>query len=61
MSIASPTGEVRGGHVVQGNCVRTTVEVMLFAMTEWTLSRTLAPGTGCLELAVRRSAGSGEP
>lgn len=61
ISIASATGEVRGGHVVHGNVARTTVEVLLVEATQWTLSRALDPGTGYLELTVRRKAESGEP
>ena len=55
MSIGSATGEVRGGHVVQGNFVRTTVEILLVEASEWSMSRALDARTGYSELTVRRA------
>ncbi|WP_399685435.1 PPC domain-containing DNA-binding protein [Xenophilus sp.] len=53
MSIAGPDGAVLGGHVVEGNAVRTTVEVLLCRPAGWTLSRTADAATGYAELHVR--------
>lgn len=50
MSIASATGEVRGGHVGAGNIVRTTVELLLADSAEWALRREHDAATGFLEL-----------
>jgi len=54
MSIAGPDGAVLGGHVVEGNTVRTTVEVLLCRPAGWTLSRAPDAATGYAELRVRR-------
>lgn len=61
MSVASATGEVRGGHVVAGNRVRTTAEVLLVATPGWRLSRSLDEATGYPELTVHEAAGRPEP
>jgi predicted DNA-binding protein with PD1-like motif len=53
MSVSSAAGEVRGGHVVAGNRVRTTVEVLLVALPGWRLSRATDDATGYPELTVR--------
>ena len=50
MSIASASGQVFGGHLVHGNEVRTTVELLLLPLTEWALSRKFDSETGFLEL-----------
>jgi predicted DNA-binding protein with PD1-like motif len=55
MSIASATGEVRGGHVVRGNLVRTTAEVLLAEATAWKMSRTSDTATGYPELTLQRA------
>lgn len=54
MSIASPEGDVRGGHVVYGNVVRTTAELLLVQAPEWELLREHDAATGLLELVARR-------
>jgi uncharacterized protein len=54
MSIASSQGDVRGGHVVYGNVVRTTAELLLVQAPEWELLRELDAATGFLELVARR-------
>jgi predicted DNA-binding protein with PD1-like motif len=55
MSIASSLGDVRGGHVVYGNVVRTTAELLLVQAADWTLQRERDAATGFLELVARRS------
>ena len=50
MSIASGSGQVFGGHLVHGNEVRTTVELLLLPLTDWALSRKFDSKTGFLEL-----------
>jgi hypothetical protein len=54
MAVADTQGRVFGGHVVVGNQVRTTVEVLLALTDGWQLARELDPATGYAELAVRR-------
>lgn len=53
MAVSDSQGRVVGGHVVVGNEVRTTVEVLLALTDGWQLSRELDPATGYAELAVR--------
>jgi predicted DNA-binding protein with PD1-like motif len=50
MSIASASGQVFGGHVVNGNEVRTTIELFLVPLTDWKLNREFDSDTGFLEL-----------
>jgi predicted DNA-binding protein with PD1-like motif len=50
MSIASGSGQVFGGHVVHGNEIRTTVELLLLYLEDWELGRALDSETGYLEL-----------
>ncbi|QJW85700.1 DNA-binding protein [Ramlibacter terrae] len=45
-SIASATGQVFGGHVVEGNLVRTAAEVLVVGLAQWRLARELDAGTG---------------
>jgi predicted DNA-binding protein with PD1-like motif len=52
MSIADQRGHVAGGHVCYGNTVRTTAEVLLVCLTEWTLARAHDASTGFNELVV---------
>lgn len=53
-SIASETGQVFGGHVVEGNCVRTTAELLVVGLEQWRLARERDAGTGYPELVARR-------
>jgi predicted DNA-binding protein with PD1-like motif len=53
MSVATPDGTVIGGHVVYGNTIRTTAEVLLVFLPEWHLTREHDPSTGYQELFVR--------
>lgn len=54
MSISTPDGRVIGGHVVYGNTVRTTAEVLLAPLPGWVLQREPDASTGYDELVVRR-------
>jgi len=54
MSVADASGRVYGGHVGYGNSVRTTAEILLALLPEWSLTREPDPATGFNELVVRR-------
>jgi predicted DNA-binding protein with PD1-like motif len=54
-SVADATGRVWGGHVAHGCIVRTTAEVLLALLPDWTFARQHDPATGFAELVVRRS------
>ncbi|SFC57760.1 hypothetical protein SAMN05216344_1236 [Polaromonas sp. OV174] len=53
MALATASGEVLGGHVAPGCLVRTTAEVLLALLPEWTLTREPDALTGYDELVVR--------
>lgn len=55
MSVSTAEGAVFGGHVAPGCRVRTTAEVLLGLLPEWSFSREHDPATGFPELVVRRS------
>lgn len=55
MAVADAAGRVHGGHLVYGNLVRTTAEVLLADTAGWQLSRQFDAATGFAELAVRRA------
>ncbi|RZL90921.1 MAG: DNA-binding protein [Variovorax sp.] len=61
MSVASATGEVRGGHLVAGNIVRTTAELLLVGLPGWRLSRAHDDATGYPELTTRAAGVPGAP
>lgn len=52
MAIADATGRVLGGHVCHGNTVRTTAELLVLQLAEWTLTREQDRRTGFRELVV---------
>lgn len=54
MSVADAAGRVYGGHVGYGNTVRTTAEILLAWLPDWSFSREPDPATGFNELVVRR-------
>ena len=54
MAVSDAAGRVYGGHVGRGNVVRTTAEVLLAPLPDWSLGRTHDPATGFAELVVRR-------
>jgi predicted DNA-binding protein with PD1-like motif len=51
-ALADPGGRVLGGHLGHGCIVRTTVELVLLLLREWTFSRKPDPLTGFNELAI---------
>jgi predicted DNA-binding protein with PD1-like motif len=51
-AVADATGRVTGGHVGRGCIVRTTVEVLLVLLPEWSFARAFDPATGYAELRV---------
>ena len=53
MSVSDASGRVYGGHVGYGNAVRTTAEVLLAPLDDWSLTREHDPATGYDELVVR--------
>ena len=50
VAIADAQGHVHGGHVVHGNLIRTTAEILLVRPAGWLLSRVLDATTGYPEL-----------
>jgi len=54
MSVADASGRVIGGHVAHGCIVRTTAEVLLLLLSDWSFERELDPATGFAELVVSR-------
>jgi predicted DNA-binding protein with PD1-like motif len=55
MTVSDASGRVVGGHVSYGNTVRTTAEILLVPLRDWSLTREHDPATGYKELVVRRS------
>lgn len=53
MSISTKSGRVLGGHVCYGNTVRTTAEILIAFLPEWSFSREYDPDVGYRELVVR--------
>jgi len=53
MSVADADGRVFGGHVAYGCTIRTTAEVLLMLLPEWSFTRELDSVTGFAELVVR--------
>ncbi len=54
MSISDSNGRVTGGHVAQGCLVRTTAEVLLLLLPEWSFNRELGRATGFADLVLSR-------
>jgi len=57
MTVSDDDGRVTGGHVGRGNIIRTTAEILLAPLPDWSLGRAPDPGTGYDELVVRRRDG----
>ena len=55
LTVSDASGRVVGGHVSYGNTVRTTAEILLVPLRDWSLTREHDPATGYKELVVRRS------
>ncbi len=53
MAVADAQGRVHGGHVSDGNVVRTTAELLLAWLPGWNLGREFDPRTGYAELLLR--------
>jgi len=53
MSVAGADGRVLGGHVAHGCIVRTTAEVLVILLPDWSMTRVPDPATGYPELVVR--------
>lgn len=53
-SVADADGGVRGGHVMAGCIVRTTAEIVVGVLAEWTFERKVDDATGYPELVARR-------
>lgn len=56
MSISTSTGDVLGGHVGDGCIVRTTGEILLALLPEWTFGLAHDPRSGYEELVVTPAA-----
>jgi hypothetical protein len=54
MAVSDASGRVYGGHMGYGNTVRTTAEILLAPLQDWSLTREHDPATGFNELVVRR-------
>jgi predicted DNA-binding protein with PD1-like motif len=55
LSVADGDGRVTGGHLLEGSLVRTTAELLLGWLPDWTFRRVLDPQTGFRELQITRS------
>lgn len=53
ISVADAHGHVHGGHVAYGCTVRTTAEVLLLLLRDFTFTREPDPATGFAELVIR--------
>jgi len=56
MAVADSRGTVIGGHLCAGSLVRTTAELVLGLLPEWSFRRQLDPGSGYAELHIRPEA-----
>ena len=54
MSVADSEGRVLGGHVAHGCIVRTTAEVLLLLLSDWSFTREPDAATGFAELVISR-------
>jgi len=54
IGVSDAGGTTKGGHLAYGSIVRTTAEVMLLLLPEWSFDRQHDPATGYPELVVRR-------
>eukprot|EP01127_Copromyxa_protea_P015672 TRINITY_DN4551_c0_g1_i1.p1 TRINITY_DN4551_c0_g1~~TRINITY_DN4551_c0_g1_i1.p1 ORF type:complete len:148 (-),score=20.62 TRINITY_DN4551_c0_g1_i1:20-433(-) len=55
ISVAKKSGEVVGGHLLDGSLVDTTAEIVLTELPEYTFSREMSADTGFLELVVNKN------
>lgn len=54
LSVADSTGKTTGGHLLEGNLVYTTAEVVLLHLTDLEFNRETDPATGFKELKIRK-------
>ena len=54
MSVSDASGRVYGGHLGYGSTVRTTAEVLVAPLPDWSLTREQDASTGFKELVIRR-------
>jgi predicted DNA-binding protein with PD1-like motif len=59
-ALSLPDGRVVGGHVVPGNRVRTTAEVLLVPLPGWRFRRVVDAATGWAELLVSPETRNGD-
>ncbi|WP_338429413.1 PPC domain-containing DNA-binding protein [Synechococcus elongatus] len=57
LAIAAATGQVWGGHLLEGCRVYTTAELVIGSLTDWQFQRQLDSATSYLELQPRRLQG----
>jgi uncharacterized protein len=60
-SVSDADGRVFGGHVSAGCIVRTTAEVLIALLPDWSFSRAVDPTTGYAELLVQAHARPAAP
>ena len=53
--MADAEGRVTGGHLLEGTLVRTTAELLVAWLPDWTFRRSLDPQTGFRELLITHS------
>lgn len=53
MSVSDAAGHVYGGHVGYGNTIRTTAEILIAPLADWSLAREFDETTGFKELVIR--------
>lgn len=56
VTLSDASGSVCGGHLGYGSTVRTTAEVLIALLPDWTLTRAPDAATGFDELVIRRRA-----
>ena len=52
IAVAGSSGAVIGGHLCAGSLVRTTAELVIGLLPDWSFHRELDPATGCAELQI---------
>lgn len=56
IAVSDGEGKTIGGHLVEGNLIRTTAEIVMIELSELEFSRKLDPETGFRELSIARKA-----
>jgi predicted DNA-binding protein with PD1-like motif len=52
IAVTGSSGSVIGGHLCAGSLVRTTAELVIGLLPDWSFHRELDPATGCAELQI---------